>query len=496
MNLKQLLFAKVLIASFAFQLAAAIGQTRLGLHVTQEELNIWKQRAGDGPYKIKGDVSPNSPGDWMRIQSNANAFLLNPSGERWSGQTTGACWWADRKTTPLLPGRSRGEKLRDAAFSYLVTGNVKYRDAVRSELLAQSETPGSNFADGTRWCNNPPIGDSHSHEIVMWLTKILFGYDYIRSSLSDVDRTRLEAWFRSAGSFWETVVRTTLKKRFPNRDKDDYATLGPGWDPANPVCSHGKCVTHYDGWKKYDWHEGWNNRNAAQIRFATLVGILTNDAFLKNQGKKYFKESLKYSVFPDGTHADFRRWTDTKPGLGWHYAGTMLGSLVNIADHFARAGDPELYQFSSSEGLFGTQGGPKSLDKAIKLFLGHVNRTVVRYGTSDPAKNGNPTYLVSSVDSLSREARVHDTYMAPANLFYKDSFVRSIYTRSASGAPPYPATPSNSGEGSAWGGEWNVYPGILFMFGMMEGKVSPYSAAPAGPASSALVAPTLRAVSK
>jgi hypothetical protein len=486
----------VLILSFAFGLDNASGQSRLGLHVTKEELEIWKQRAANGPYKIKGDVSSNSPADWSRILNNANSFLSNPSGERWAGQTTESCWWGDRKQTPSLPGRSRGEKLRDAAFAYLITGNVKYRDAVRSELLAQATMPGTKFDDKTRWCNDPPIGDSYSFEIAMWLTRVLFGYDYVRSSLAEADRTTLDTWFRSAGYFWEDVAGAMLKKRFPNRDKDDYTTLGRGWDLTKPVCSNGKCVTHFDGWKKYDWHEGWNNRTASQIRFATLAGILTNDTFLKNQGKRYFKEAFKYAVFPDGTHADYRRWTDTKPGLGWHYAGSMIGTLITIADHFGRLGDLELYQFSTSEGLFGTEGGPKSLDKVIKLFVGHVNQTVTRYGTSDPAKNGSSTYLVSSVDALSREARVHDTYMAQANIFYKDAFVRSIYTRSASGAPAYPATPSNSGEGSAWGGEWNIYPGVLFMFGMMEGKVFPYSISISSAASSPPNAPTLREVSK
>ena len=49
---------------------------RLGLHVTQEELNIWKQRASSGPYKTTGDVSTNSPGDWNRIQNNATRKLV------------------------------------------------------------------------------------------------------------------------------------------------------------------------------------------------------------------------------------------------------------------------------------------------------------------------------------------------------------------------------------------------------------------------------------
>src|SRR5262249_46634135 len=79
-------------------------QTRLGLHVTQEELNIWKQRATSGPYRTAEDVSPNSPGDWERIQGYASAFLSSPSSETWSGQPAGSCWsWLSNP--PALPGR-------------------------------------------------------------------------------------------------------------------------------------------------------------------------------------------------------------------------------------------------------------------------------------------------------------------------------------------------------------------------------------------------------
>ena len=69
----------------------AIAQTRLGLHVTQEELNIWRQRMTSGPYKSSGDVSTNSPGDWNRFVSNKNTFLSNPSAHRYAGQTSASC---------------------------------------------------------------------------------------------------------------------------------------------------------------------------------------------------------------------------------------------------------------------------------------------------------------------------------------------------------------------------------------------------------------------
>lgn len=42
-------------------------QTRLGLQVTQEELDIWCERAENGPFKSRSDVCTNSIGDWDRV---------------------------------------------------------------------------------------------------------------------------------------------------------------------------------------------------------------------------------------------------------------------------------------------------------------------------------------------------------------------------------------------------------------------------------------------
>jgi len=100
----KVLWTVALLLCFAEILSA---QTRLGLHFTQEELNIWRQRAQNGPYKTRGDVCTNSPGDWERIVSHANAFLSNPSGERWKGQANAICV---KPYDPIAPRREQGEK--------------------------------------------------------------------------------------------------------------------------------------------------------------------------------------------------------------------------------------------------------------------------------------------------------------------------------------------------------------------------------------------------
>src|SRR5688500_2633020 len=93
MNIKYMTSAIILILGIDMALGqSALGQARLGLFVTQEELVSWKERAKKGPYKSQGDVSSNSPGDWDRIVQNAKAFLANPAAEHVKGQPAGKCF--------------------------------------------------------------------------------------------------------------------------------------------------------------------------------------------------------------------------------------------------------------------------------------------------------------------------------------------------------------------------------------------------------------------
>ena len=90
-----LMFAKRILLCFTvlFFISDLSAQTRLGLHYTQEELDIWLARIRNSPYSAAGDEQLNSPGDWARIQKNANTFMTNPSAERWKGVPTFRMRW-------------------------------------------------------------------------------------------------------------------------------------------------------------------------------------------------------------------------------------------------------------------------------------------------------------------------------------------------------------------------------------------------------------------
>jgi hypothetical protein len=446
-------------------------QTRLGLHVTQEELNIWKQRAQSGPYKSTGDVRTNSPGDWDRIVSKKNTFNGNPTGQRWAGQTVNSCATGYNPE----PGQGQGDLIVAASFYSLVANDATTRANVRAELLAQAATAGTDFSNRTRWCINLPYGPmtDDAPTIGNWLTRLLFAYDYIRPTLSTSDRITLDTWFYNAGYYLAKILDSYMvAAKFPGRDTNNYSN-----PTNNGVKGADYFKTHDGGYQSDGWTESWNNRAAAQIRASGLIGVMLNDAYLKDQGKRYCEEWIKYAVFADGTIGEmYRSASDIVngqpfPSHGFSYAMLTLAPCLSIADAFARTGDFELYTYSTSAGYNGTAGGPKSLSQIINLVMRYVNHDVTRYVDGH---SGVANYVIDVNDELQGENIVDDTYIAQANIYYRSNYVKSIYMRTAANAPAYPAGGGATGGYPAWTGEWGVYPGILFMFGQMEGNVSPY----------------------
>lgn len=444
------------------------------LGITQAEINAWDGRRVSGPYRITGDVQTNSPGDWTRINNNASTFRsAGNTSENWSGQTLTTCW--QPSGSPALPGRSRGEKIRDTAFRFLLTGDTADRDAVEAGLLAQAATAGTQWVS-PRWVasSNCLQGDGFSWEISLWLTKLIYAYDYIRHSISAGNRTTLDAWFTAAATLFNSVTHNTTIVRFPNRDSDDYTTQ------AYTTCSQA-ALTHFGGFTHCDFHEAWSNRSANHIRVVGLVGIMTSNTTFKNRALRWVKERIRFNAFADSTDGEFHRTTfpssSATPGVGWNYVALAMGAMNALADAFARSGDTSLFDYSTSLGDnagLTPAGGPKSLLSITKKWLDYVDRTVTRYGTTN-SKNQTECYIIDTVDCapFAVASWISDTYVAQPNLYWNDARIKSVYMRQASGSPAYPSNPSSFG-GCVYCGDWSTLPGVLFMFGQMEGLVNPY----------------------
>jgi hypothetical protein len=482
MNLKNLMRMSWVILAISIMLAEnVIAQTRLGLHVTQEELDIWRQRATSGPYKSPGDVSLNSPGDWTKITNNALSTLSNG---RFVGQTSNACVTSG---TALGDPLGKGNGLRDAAFYYLVTGNLTVRTNAVNELLAQVAEPGTDFANSSRWCVVAANADNW-FRTAQWLSKIIYAYDYILAgdqvwgqSLSSANKTTVETWILNGANYFEAVNHTTLSLYVQNRKSDSTFTANYTLTSEGTTrCNQGSFIPYYSGAAMKDQADTWNNRQTAMALPYGLAGILLNNATLKTEAKRYFTEWIRFSTYADGQTIDGRKLGEfgyQNPNMILAYGPGTWGIMAQVADAFARTGDTSLYDYTTSVGNCGTAGGNKNLLLIATYHSNFVDHTFLRYGTNNVANTSILNWLIDTNSEVDGNSVVTDHAYAIGNLYFQNTYLKSIYMRTAPGqngytVPGYPSSPA--GSYYPWGGAWGVLPGVLFMWGQMEGKVRPY----------------------
>jgi hypothetical protein len=468
---------------------------RLGLHVTEQELAIWRERAQSGPYVTKGDVSENSPGDWDRITENMELFVSDPSAGRWRGpirNNPGGCVLngeSENGDPRLTPPIGPPETVRDAAFYTMVAqpaDGPRILQAVREELLQQAAEPGTDFNDTARYCRDESgEGYNPAYPISNWMTKLLFAYDYARIAdpqlFSEQDRAAIDTWFRGAAEWINPMVELRREGLF-EINGDTYTCTPFGLEPtpdADILWAGGPQVGRIQ--------MRYRNHIPRMARLPVMVGIMQGNQALIDPGRRYVMEALVLAYYPQGALGDFERWRGGSTTLdGWKYALEHAGGMVTIADHLARAGDDSLYEFQTTQGCPETagatpsgdltHGAPKSLWTLMRQLTSYVDeRTGLRRYACESCSD--IAYRIDSVDELSGVARISDLYVMMANLYYQDPYVSSINLRERPGTPPYPAEPE-SGQGLSESGESGVYPGMLFMFGQMEGWVDPYPGDP------------------
>jgi hypothetical protein len=445
-------------------------QTRLGLHFTKEELEIWKKRAVSGPYRTKGDVQPNSPGDWNRVVSEADAFLANPSTERWVGYTGGGCFPTGSTYEPKV----KGVFMQSAAFVWLVTGNNKYLAPIKEELLWHAKQPLLDFTNTSRWCY---IGDSNpGFNISEWLTKCMHSYDYIKETLTPAERAILDNWLLGAAKYYVMNVDAYFKKRFADRANGNYQLSS-----YSIACEKDnyKQTMYYGSTPVGFLARGYNNRHGTNVRFIGTVGIFLDNQELQDFAKRWFFEWMRYGVYPSMDIADLHRCLvnpSTEPERGYNYVYSFAQAMSDLADVFARSGDNSLYEYATTDGYYGSEspGNPKTLQKVLENTLKYMNGTHKRYASEVSTTNSN--MLINGIDPYASPGEIaYDTWFCVANRYYKNKTITANYLRQAPGCRPYPNTARNIGGFHTWGGHAGIYPATLFMFGQLEGVTDPYT---------------------
>jgi hypothetical protein len=443
---------------------------RIGLHVTQSQLEVWRTRAEQGPYKSRGDAGYKTPADWEYITGAADAFMANPDAENFETGYTGTGCIPAGYHEPVL---DLGFGIRDAAFESLVTDNETMRRAVVEELLWQAREPSTDFSNRSVWCTEPPesLGGDDAFIFAEWVTRLVLAYDYVRPYVSQSERQTLDTWFLEAGRYFQQNVDTELAELFDDREAGTLSATGRSRvedvDPDQ--------ITHHGGWQVTAFHRVWNNRRSTQMRLVALIGLQQEDPTLKNSAKQWVKDALKYGFFPDGVPVEYHRSHGDKASVGWSYAGVTTAHLAEIADHFARAGDTELLAYSTSDGVGESAGGPKSVRMVVEHFFATMDGStkLYNYTGTDGAFAARMDGYVADEDRF----YTYDIWFAGINNYWQDAELRRKYLEMG---PEYldlqgrGATVKNTGPYFPWGGSGDVYPGLMFMFADMEDEVDPY----------------------
>ncbi|MGS0756796.1 hypothetical protein ACVBEH_20495, partial [Roseateles sp. GG27B] len=361
--------------------APAALPTSGGVFYTPAELATWKQRVVTGPFVKANDYTTGSPGDWTRIVTNAKSLAAN-------GEV------ALTASTPESNFGTHGTLARDAAFYQLVTADGTMLAPVRKFLLAQAANAATDFS--STLCITDKTGNTADSKYFQasWLLRYIVTYDYVRGSLSSADRLIIENFIRRNAHFMAGHIDWGLANIFPARQTGDYSKRSDSavaktdssiWWTKN-YDTNGDCKV--DATDKgaslpvytYVTASGavgprisilsqyYNNRKSIASTAFGAAGILLGDTELITSAKRYFMEWLAYGVWPDGSQGEYARNGDyCIAQQGPIYAASNTQGAIILARLLARQGDKSMVNFSTTDGLFGTQSAIISSPKSIEL---------------------------------------------------------------------------------------------------------------------------------
>jgi hypothetical protein len=466
------------------------GTSRLGLHVTQAELDIWRQRMTDTAHGINGysyrDIYQG------RILADADLFKNTfPTDGFWAGYTGAGCVpQDDQSISPFAGpanrfGRGNGALLMRSAFTFLLTGDTSYATPIKTELLNQITQAGTNWANTSKWCYTN-LGGGNMLEIIPWLNRLMFAFDYLNAGgytgFTATEKTNITTWFHNAATLWDNAQVFIVQSY----------TGYPGIYDAPQVltcsgCPRGNTGAIYFNGPSMDiaTKNTFYNQLVTSPILSMGMGLMTNDTTLVNHATAFVTAFLKAGLFDNGAFSDFDRWQDCASPCAqgmWSHAGGALSGLVAVADMYARTGNTSLYTLSGPTQVFGGSGGTVSLLTTLQLLAGMANNTIQLYGTvSGPFDEStrltwNP---VGQPDGWNGPS-YWDFASMPANLFYQNSTIHTAMTRNLLGGNTTSSC-ADSQFGGCFNGEWASWADLPFMFGNMEGVVNPY--VPRGPTS-------------
>jgi hypothetical protein len=427
-----------------------------GFTFTNIELVEWRYRSVNGEPL---DDIYNGDNSWNDAVTRADAFVANPSSE----------YWDEDIVVDDINTYNKGHGILAAAFVGLVNEDNIYRQAAKTAILAQIANSNPVFENITS-----PYG--HVFHFAGFTGRLFVAFDYCYDLFTAQEISDYETWMDRAIALYVANRDQYPTLNFPNRLSDDYSTVSwwalTGEEYTDPYYDD-KTYTYTDsGGTRHNLirkAHGWGNGGSLLNASIFLYSLYKNDTTNINLCKRWVKEWLMFAVWPDGTTSEGLRNGDySRPptGVMW-YGAIVLECVLIIAEHLRRKGDTELYDFTTSDGIWGNDGGSKNIRLVVNTLVEGLRSTVDRYWWTVSEAN--------RLDSLDGTYRYRaEMALAIANLNFKDATIAATYKNEASGCNQYdvayggPSYASNSN----WVGNAPLWAALPLQIYGIEGVIS------------------------
>ena len=462
---------------------------RLGLHITTQELAIWRDRWDNG---VQGDSFLNTrvSEERSRVTNNRNSFTSNPSGSLWQIPSMGTDSQGRYNTEPSYSTlRNSAARVRDAAFHSLITQDSNTMQQVASILAAQPDQTRCQFATDPGWAVPaaqsmrdaavPAFGFCHA------MVTNLHTYDYVRSAVNEgwvsdpftsAQHTKLRNWYKAWADYCEESNTWRVNRPFVDRLNDNYTLSSYASDP-NDLWHHGSHTYRNSsgqsiGPRVHRAHNLWNNRDSSLARYIMLYGLAFDEQFYIDRAWRWCRDFVRYTLYPEGVMSDWHRWDI------WPNYSTLQGTHVLTAvDAYTRkTGDTSLYDYETTLGIHDTTGAPvapandagKSFLFLIQSYARHAKR---EYAVDRWTEAHRMDYRQNRSGGGNRG--LHDRFIW-ANIYYRDMGHSRDWYRGINGVHEWTVTGNGTNDlNDTW-----AFPSPYLMWAGLEGQIWPYPGVP------------------
>ncbi|NRD19964.1 T9SS type A sorting domain-containing protein [Winogradskyella eckloniae] len=258
---------------------------------------------------------------------------------------------------------SGGQTLHTSALYAYAIDDISLANIVINEILA---IVNANDLYTTFWNESNTL--RWDTDNALWIQtakvkKLKDSYYFIKdlqTALDENDKTIIENWFSRykelaedpvrtrlanlMGSTWETTGPTTINNAL-------YPTFNGASTPTPVYDEFGNVIEDYT---IVIGQDTFNNRQWDAIGYIHSWAIYNDDIDSETWTREFFKNAIKYGLFPDGSWCELFRNRDSDPTLGVFYGYIALGGMVAMAHLDAIANNfpsDRLYDYETTEGL-------------------------------------------------------------------------------------------------------------------------------------------------